>query len=55
MGWLVRPIFATYKEANERLSLLGVVISNGAAQHWVLAFERIEHGLLSYCAINHQG
>ena len=38
----MRQIFLAGKEPQERPALLGDVVADGAAQHWIAGFERVE-------------
>jgi hypothetical protein len=41
---LMREVFCTRKEPDERAPPVRDVIANRAAQHWIIRFERVEHG-----------
>jgi len=44
----VGEIFLTGEEAYERAPLSGNVVADGATEHWVLLFQRIENGINGY-------
>lgn len=44
--WIMRQVHLACKEAQERPPLLGQVIADRAAQHWMTSLERIEHRML---------
>ena len=40
----MRPVFFAYEEAQEGAALVGGVVADGAAEHGVTGFERVECG-----------
>ncbi len=43
--WIVRDVFPAGKESHQRPALFCFVIADGAAQHWIFFFNRVD-----YCA-----
>src|SRR6478752_2299658 len=41
--WIVRDVFAAGKESHEWPALLCFVIADGAAQHWIFFFNRVDY------------
>src|SRR5205823_177714 len=46
VGRLVGEVFFAGEEAQEGAALLGVVVADGAAQHGIAGFERVQHRAL---------
>ena len=45
IGRFMGDVFAARKKSHQRPALLGFVIADGAAQHWIFFFNRVD-----YCA-----
>jgi len=41
--WIVRDIFPAGKESHQRPALFCFVIADGAAQHWIFFFNRVDY------------